>query len=90
MINIRERVTIGMPAAPPSRWYDARLDPLPAFVAGGPQNPMGARTPAEPPTDSVETRLNAMADAIKSVCPDPNNFYASLSDERRAAATSDN
>ncbi|HEV2625045.1 MAG TPA: Spy/CpxP family protein refolding chaperone, partial [Xanthobacteraceae bacterium] len=34
--------------------------------------------------DTVETRLNAMADAIKSVRPDLNNFYASLSDEQKA------
>jgi hypothetical protein len=34
--------------------------------------------------DTVETRLSAMADAIKSVRPDLNNFYASLSDEQKA------
>ncbi len=34
--------------------------------------------------DTVEARLNAMADAIKSVRPDLNNFYASLSDEQKA------
>jgi LTXXQ motif family protein len=34
--------------------------------------------------DTVETRLTAMADAIKSVRPDLNNFYASLSDEQKA------
>jgi len=34
--------------------------------------------------DTVETRLNAMADAIKSVRPDLSNFYASLSDEQKA------
>jgi LTXXQ motif family protein len=34
--------------------------------------------------DTVETRLNAMADAIKSVRPELNNFYASLSDEQKA------
>jgi hypothetical protein len=34
--------------------------------------------------DSVETRLTAMADAIKSVRPDLNSFYASLSDEQKA------
>jgi hypothetical protein len=34
--------------------------------------------------DTVETRLNVMADAIKSVRPDLQNFYASLSDEQKA------
>src|SRR5262249_31324376 len=34
--------------------------------------------------DTVETRLNAMADAIKSVRPDLNNFYGSLNDEQKA------
>ena len=34
--------------------------------------------------DTVETRLAAMADAIKSVRPDLQNFYASLSDEQKA------
>jgi hypothetical protein len=34
--------------------------------------------------DTVETRLTAMADAIKSVRPDLQNFYASLSDEQKA------
>jgi len=34
--------------------------------------------------DTVETRLNAMAGAIKSVRPDLQNFYASLSDEQKA------
>ena len=34
--------------------------------------------------DTVETRLTAMADAIKSVRPDLLNFYASLSDEQKA------
>jgi len=34
--------------------------------------------------DTVETRLHAMADAIKSVRPDLSNFYASLSDEQKA------
>jgi hypothetical protein len=34
--------------------------------------------------DTVETRLTAMADAIKSVRPDLSNFYASLSDEQKA------
>jgi LTXXQ motif family protein len=34
--------------------------------------------------DAVETRLSAMAGAIKSVRPDFNNFYASLSDEQKA------
>jgi len=34
--------------------------------------------------DTVETRLTAMAGAIKSVRPDLNNFYASLSDEQKA------
>jgi LTXXQ motif family protein len=34
--------------------------------------------------DSVETRLAAMADAIKSVRPELQNFYASLSDEQKA------
>jgi hypothetical protein len=34
--------------------------------------------------DTVETRLTAMANAIKSVRPDLNNFYASLSDEQKA------
>jgi hypothetical protein len=34
--------------------------------------------------DTVATRLRAMADAIKSVRPDLNNFYASLSDEQKA------
>jgi hypothetical protein len=34
--------------------------------------------------DAVDTRLNAMADAIKSVRPDLKNFYASLSDEQKA------
>jgi LTXXQ motif family protein len=33
---------------------------------------------------TVETRLAAMADAIKSVRPDLLNFYASLSDEQKA------
>jgi hypothetical protein len=34
--------------------------------------------------DTVETRLTAMVDAIKSVRPDLQNFYASLSDEQKA------
>jgi LTXXQ motif family protein len=34
--------------------------------------------------DTVETRLTAMTNAIKSVRPDLNNFYASLSDEQKA------
>jgi LTXXQ motif family protein len=34
--------------------------------------------------DTVEARLTAMADAIKSVRPDLQNFYASLSDEQKA------
>jgi LTXXQ motif family protein len=34
--------------------------------------------------DTVETRLNAMATAIKSVRPGLQNFYASLSDEQKA------
>ena len=34
--------------------------------------------------DTVETRLTAMADAIKSVRPDLQNFYASPSDEQKA------
>jgi LTXXQ motif family protein len=34
--------------------------------------------------DTVETRLTAMADAIKSVRPDLQNFYSSLSDEQKA------
>ena len=34
--------------------------------------------------DTIETRLTAMADAIKSVRPDLENFYASLSDEQKA------
>jgi hypothetical protein len=34
--------------------------------------------------DTVETRLTAMADAIKSVRPDLQNFYASLTDEQKA------
>ena len=42
-----------------------------------PQSPMAR-------LDTVETRLNVMADAIKSVRPDLQNFYASLSDEQKA------
>jgi hypothetical protein len=34
--------------------------------------------------DAVETRLKAMADAIKSVRPALENFYASLNDEQKA------
>jgi hypothetical protein len=34
--------------------------------------------------DTVETRLRAMTDAIKSVRPDLQKFYASLSDEQKA------
>ena len=34
--------------------------------------------------DMVETRLTAMADAIKSVRPNLQNFYASLNDEQKA------
>jgi hypothetical protein len=34
--------------------------------------------------DTVETRLSAMTGAIKSVRPDLQNFYASLSDEQKA------
>jgi hypothetical protein len=34
--------------------------------------------------DTVETRLTAMTNAIKSLRPDLNNFYASLSDEQKA------
>jgi hypothetical protein len=34
--------------------------------------------------DTVETRLTAMADAIRSVRPDLQSFYASLSDEQKA------
>ena len=34
--------------------------------------------------DTVETRLTAMADAIRSVRPALQNFYASLSDEQKA------
>jgi LTXXQ motif family protein len=42
-----------------------------------PQSPMAR-------LDTVETRLNVMRDAIKSVRPDLQNFYASLSDEQKA------
>jgi hypothetical protein len=34
--------------------------------------------------DTVEARLTAMTNAIKSVRPDLQNFYASLSDEQKA------
>ena len=34
--------------------------------------------------DTVETRLSAIADAIKAVRPNLKNFYASLSDEQKA------
>jgi len=34
--------------------------------------------------DMIERRLTAMADAIKSVRPDLQNLYASLSDEQKA------
>jgi LTXXQ motif family protein len=34
--------------------------------------------------DTVATRLRAMADAIKSIRPALENFYASLSDEQKA------
>jgi LTXXQ motif family protein len=34
--------------------------------------------------DTVETRLSAIVDAIKSVRPDLKNFYASLSDDQKA------
>jgi LTXXQ motif family protein len=34
--------------------------------------------------DTIGTRLTAMADAIKSVRPDLQNFYASLNDEQKA------
>jgi LTXXQ motif family protein len=34
--------------------------------------------------DTIETRLRAMADAIKSVRPDLQNFYTSLNDEQKA------
>jgi hypothetical protein len=34
--------------------------------------------------DTIETRLSAMADAIKSVRPNLQTFYASLSDEQKA------
>ena len=34
--------------------------------------------------DTVETRLSAMADAIKTVRPDLKTFYASLSDDQKA------
>ncbi len=34
--------------------------------------------------DTIETRLTAMTDAIKSVRPNLQNFYASLSDEQKA------
>ncbi|HXW49043.1 MAG TPA: Spy/CpxP family protein refolding chaperone, partial [Xanthobacteraceae bacterium] len=34
--------------------------------------------------DTVEARLSAMSDAIKSVRPDLEKFYASLSDEQKA------
>jgi len=34
--------------------------------------------------DTIETRLSAIADAIKAIRPDLKNFYASLSDEQRA------
>jgi hypothetical protein len=34
--------------------------------------------------DTVQTRLTAIVDAIKSVRPDLQNFYASLSDEQKA------
>ena len=34
--------------------------------------------------DAVATRLKAMADAMKSVRPRLENFYASLSDEQKA------
>jgi hypothetical protein len=34
--------------------------------------------------DTVKTRLSAMADAIQSVRPDLDSFYASLSDEQKA------
>ena len=40
-------------------------------------------TPARRPFDPPE-RLQAMADGIKSVRPDLQNFYASLSDEQKA------
>ena len=34
--------------------------------------------------DTIQARLSAMADAIKSVRPSLENFYASLSDEQKA------
>jgi hypothetical protein len=34
--------------------------------------------------DTIETRVNAIAEAIKAIRPDLKNFYASLSDEQRA------
>jgi hypothetical protein len=34
--------------------------------------------------ETIETRLSAMADAIKSVRPSLESFYASLSDEQKA------
>jgi hypothetical protein len=34
--------------------------------------------------DAIETRLSAIADAIKAIRPNLKYFYASLSDEQRA------
>jgi hypothetical protein len=34
--------------------------------------------------DTAETRLNAMADAIKAIRPSLRNFYASLSDDQKS------
>jgi hypothetical protein len=34
--------------------------------------------------DTIEARLNAMADAIKAVRPNLERFYASLSDDQKA------
>jgi hypothetical protein len=34
--------------------------------------------------DTIETRLSAIAAAIKAIRPNLKNFYASLSDEQRA------
>ena len=42
-----------------------------------PQSPMAR-------LDTVEARLSALADAIKTVRPDLKTFYASLSDDQKA------
>jgi LTXXQ motif family protein len=34
--------------------------------------------------DTVETRLNTVADAIRAIRPSLKNFYASLSDDQKA------